>query len=84
MDDFLTVVGSIVLIAGIILILPFISFWCAYFGGWITKITIGDQIVSALNIIFNTTYFTKNMIPMMAGGLGWIGSFFKNVQRVKK
>lgn len=77
MDDFLTILGGIILVIGLFLIMPFISFWVSYFGGWICKITIGNTLVKALNILFNTTYITTEMIPWMAGALGWIGGFFK-------
>lgn len=83
MKEVSTVVGAIALIIGLFLILPFISFWASYFGGWICKITIGNTLVKALNMLFNTAYFTKDMIPWVAGALGWIGGFFKSVSTSK-
>ena len=83
MKEVSTVVGAIALIIGLFLILPFISFWASYFGGWICKITIGNTLVKALNMLFNTAYFTKDMIPWIAGALGWIGGFFKSVNTSK-
>lgn len=73
------VFGWICFIIGMFFLLPFISFWLSYFGGWITSLVIGKKLVAALNLLFNTTYFTKDMIPMMAGALGWIGGFFKSI-----
>ena len=84
MDDFLTIIGAIVAVILLFLIMPFVNFWIAYFGGWIAKITIGGKLAAALNVLFNTTYFTAEMLPMMAGALGWIGSFFKSTTTVKK
>ena len=83
MKELSTVVGVVALIIGLFLILPFISFWASYFGGWICKITIGNTLVKALNMLFNTAYFTKDMIPWIAGALGWIGGFFKSVNTSK-
>lgn len=87
MDEFLTgfsaIVGAIALIVVILLVFPFISFWLHYFGGWIAKIIIGGKLAAALNVLFNTTYFTADMIPMAAGALGWIGSFFKSTTTIK-
>lgn len=60
MDDFLAILGAIALIIATVLVLPFISFWLCYFGGWVASI-----------------WFTKDMIPLCAGTLGWIGSYFK-------
>ena len=84
MEDLMTVVGAVVVICVLFVIMPFISFWLAYFGGWIAKLVIGTKLAAALNILFNTTYFTAEMLPMMAGALGWIGSFFKSTTTVKK
>lgn len=70
--------GAIFAIIIVIFIAPFISFWLCYFGGWVAKVTIGAKLVEALNTLFNTTYFTKDMIPMAAGALGWIGNYFKS------
>lgn len=77
MKTFLALIGGIVSIAGLVIILPFISFWLAYFGGWICTILIGDTLANGLNTLFNTTHFTKDMIPLCAATLGWIGGYFK-------
>lgn len=76
-DDFLTIIGAIAIIAVAVIVMPFVSFWLAYFGGWITSLVIGDTLANALNTLFNTTHFTKDMIPMCAGALGWVGGYFK-------
>ena len=83
MKELSTFIGAVALIIGLFLILPFINFWASYFGGWICKITIGNTLVKALNMLFNTAYFTKDMIPWIAGALGWIGGFFKSVNTSK-
>ena len=87
-NDGLAILGAIFIVIFTIIITifiaPFISFWLCYFGGWIAKVTIGTELVKALNTLFNTTYFTKDMIPMIAGALGWIGSFFKTMHITKK
>lgn len=78
----LTILGLIAFIVVIIFIAPWLSFWLAYFGGWIAKITIGNYIVRALELI--GILITKDQIPLLAGGLGWIGGFFKSINTVKK
>lgn len=59
-----------------------------YFFGWITghilKFFIGDTVVNGLNYLFNTTRFTKDMLPTVCGTLGVIGSFFKNTTSSSK
>ena len=78
MKTFLTLIGGITAIAGCVIIIPFISFWLASFGGWICSLVIGNVLTEGLNALFNTTYFTKDMIPICAATLGWIGGYFKS------
>ena len=81
-DDFLTVIGAIAIIALTLIVMPFVSFWLAYFGGWITSLVIGDTLANALNTLFNTTHFTKDIIPMCAGALGWVGGYFQGSKNI--
>ena len=84
MDTFLTIIGAIATLILLVVIMPFINFWIAYFGGWIASIVVGDSLCNALNIVFNTTRFEPDMLPWVAGGLGWIGSYFKTRVNVEK
>lgn len=72
----LGVIGMIILL---IFVLPIISFWLSYFGGWVASVVIGKQLCFALNTLFNSDWFTPDKLPWMAGALGWIGGFFKSV-----
>lgn len=83
-DTILSITGGVVLIALMILFVPFISFWFGYFGGWLCSLVIGDILADGLNSLFNTTHFTKDMIPLYAATLGWIGGHFKSKATVKK
>lgn len=58
---------------------PIIFFGCGWFNGYILRFFIGDAVVNALNILFNTTKFTPECLPIVCGGLAVIGSFFKNI-----
>lgn len=78
-----TIIGVIALIAAVVLVGPWIGFWIAYFGGWICKITIGGALCNALNITFNTTRFTPDLLPWIAATCGWIGGYFKSVSTSK-
>ena len=69
------VLGAVGLIVLTIFILPWLSFWLAYFGGWIAKIVIGTYLVEGLNYLHINVPLNK--IPLLAGCLGWIGGFFK-------
>ena len=83
-----TTLAEVILIliglAGLLIFMPFISYWCAYFGGWLASIVIGDTLCNALNTLFGTLRFHPEMLPQMAGALGWIGSFFKGTTQVKE
>lgn len=72
------VLGAIVGVLIAIFVVPFVSFWLCYFGGWICSLTIGDVLADGLNTVFKTTHFTKDIIPLTAGTLGWVGGYFKS------
>ena len=78
MEDFFTIIGAILTAIILVLIIPFCSFWLCYFGGWLTSLVIGDTLARGLNTLFNTTHFTKDIIPLCAGTIGWIGGYFKS------
>ena len=60
-----------------LVISPALSFMFAYIGGCILKFFVGDALVNGLNIIFNTTRFTKPMIPVICATIATIGKYFK-------
>ena len=73
------IVGVIAFLIVVIIIQPALLFWLGYFSGWLAKLIIGTKLVTAINMIFGTA-FTADMLPMIGGALGWIGSFFKSVR----
>ena len=75
MKDPKTELGTAILtIILVIFIIPFLAFWLCYFMGWISSLIIGKHIVAAF-AIFGINITTKQ-IPLIAGLLGWLGSFF--------
>lgn len=72
MNKILSALGILVLL---LILEPIAVFWVSYFFGWIASFVIGNPLCSALNTTFNTT-FTKDMIPLIAGAIGWIASYF--------
>ena len=80
----LSVILIIVVFIFTLVVGPFISYWLAYFGGWIASLTIGVPLSNSLNGIFNTQYFTPERIPELAALLGWIGGFFKTSLAAQK
>lgn len=61
-----------------------VSFMFAYIGGCILKFFVGDALVNGLNIIFNTTRFTKPMIPVICATIATIGKYFKTTVNMSK
>lgn len=76
-DLILNCLGIVTLVVICLFFLPLLNFGIAYFGGWICKITFGPMLCRALNTLFNATFFSPDKLPLMAGALGWIGSYFK-------
>lgn len=72
MKDILKFIIFIILM---IFIIPWLSFWFAYFMGWICKLVIGQQLITGLALLGITLPVDK--IPLLAGTLGWIGGYFK-------
>ena len=84
METFFTFIGAVATMILLVVIMPFINFWLAYFGGWIASLVVGGPLCEALNTMFGTTRFVPTMIPWIAGGLGWMGSDFKTKVNVNK
>ena len=74
--------GVIAFLIVVIILQPALLFWLGYFSGWLAKLIIGTKLVTAINMVFGTA-FTADMLPMIGGALGWIGSFFKSINNVK-
>ena len=73
------IVGIVVFLIVVIIIEPALLFWFGYFSGWLAKLIIGTKLITAINMVFGTA-FTADMLPMIGGVLGWIGSFFKSIR----
>ena len=83
MKDIFGFIGALAILVLFFIVSPFIYFWLSYFCGWITMHVIGVKLTMALNILFNTSYFTPQMLPMLSGALGWLGGFFKSITNIK-
>lgn len=78
--DSLEVVGCVSLVLGFIgllVFLPVITFLFAYLGGMILDWIVGAKLVSGLNLMFDTTRFTRDLIPLTCATLATIGRYFK-------
>lgn len=59
-------------------IAPILVFLSGVVSGLILKWIIGGFVVDGLNLIFNTTRFSADKLPIVCGALAVIGSFFKS------
>ena len=59
---------------------PVITFAFAYLGGMILDWAVGIKLVNGLNLIFNTTRFSRELIPLFCATLATIGRYFKSSQ----
>lgn len=66
--------SAIIMIILILFIMPWLSFWLCYFIGWISKLVIGKHLIEGFALIGLTIPIDK--IPLLAGCIGWIASFF--------
>lgn len=79
----LETVGIILGIAGSIALLvfsPVLTFLCAYVGGMLLDWIVGAKLVDGLNLMFDTTRFTRDLIPLACATFATIGSYFKASQ----
>lgn len=75
--------GIITAIAGFIGLLvfsPVLTFGFAYLGGMILDWIVGAKLVNGLNLMFDTTRFTRELIPLTCATLATIGRYFKSSQ----
>lgn len=59
-------------------IIPILVFLTGVVSGLILKWIAGGFVVDGLNLIFNTTRFSADKLPIVCGALAVIGSFFKS------
>lgn len=77
----LQVIGAITIIVGAfgaLVLSPVLTFWFAYLGGMILNYFVGDKITHGLNVVFDTTRFTNNLIPLTCATLATVGKYFKS------
>ena len=76
LEKFLTLCGLVALLV----FAPALVFLFAYVGGMLLDWIVGDKLVDGLNLMFNTTRFTRDLIPLTCATLATIGRYFKPSQ----
>ena len=72
--------GVVVTFIGLLVFAPVITFGFAYLGGMILDWIVGEKLVNGLNLMFDTTRFTRDLIPLTCATLATIGRYFKPSQ----
>ena len=72
--------GVVVTFIGLLVFAPVITFGFAYIGGMILDWIVGEKLVNGLNLMFDTTRFTRDLIPLTCATLATIGRYFKSSQ----
>lgn len=72
-----TALGGCLLAIILIFISPLFSFAIGYLVGLILSWCIGNTVANGMNILFDTTRFTPDLLPIVCGALGTVGSFFR-------
>lgn len=72
--------GAVVTFIVLLVFSPVITFGLAYLGGMILDWIVGEKLVNGLNLMFDTTRFTRDLIPLTCATLATIGRYFKSSQ----
>lgn len=79
LKDFFELASSLtailVLIASLIFS-PVLVFTFAYVGGMILDWAVGETLTEGLNLMFDTTRFTRDLTPLACATLATIGRYF--------
>lgn len=75
---------AILLLAAVGLLGPILVFGIGWVGGAIPRWAFGDMIASGMNLLFHTSSFTPDVIPIACGTLSVIGSYFKSSLTTRK
>ena len=68
----------------ILIFLPVFAYCCGWLGGWILSQLVGSVLTNGFNVLFNTTRFVPELIPVVCGALAVIGNFFKITMTTSK
>lgn len=80
-DDLLSSIGCGTLVVGTLFLLifsPVLTFIFAYVGGMLLDLIVGARLVNGLNLMLDTTRFTRDLIPLTCATLATIGRYFKS------
>lgn len=70
--------GAATTVVLLLVFAPVLTFVFAYIGGMLLDWIVGEKLVNGLNLMFDTTRFTRDLIPLTCATLATIGRYFKS------
>ena len=70
--------GAATIVLLLLVFAPVMTFVFAYIGGMLLDWMVGEKLVNGLNLMFDTTRFTRDLIPLTCATLATIGRYFKS------
>ena len=70
--------GAATIVLLLLVFAPVLTFVFAYIGGMLLDWMVGEKLVNGLNLMFDTTRFTRDLIPLTCAKLATIGRYFKS------
>ena len=70
--------GAAATVLLLLVFVPVLTFVFAYIGGMLLDWLVGEKLVNGLNLMFDTTRFTRDLIPLTCATLATIGRYFKS------
>ena len=71
--------GAAATVVLLLVFAPVLTFVFAYIGGMLLDWLVGEKLVNGLNLMFDTTRFTRDLIPLTCATLATIGRYFKSL-----
>lgn len=72
-----TSISSLLFLIVVLVFSPILTFGFGYLGGMILDWIVGAKLVEGLNLMFDTTRFTRDLIPLTCATLATIGRYFR-------
>lgn len=79
-NENLKIISMIASVLVLLVFSPVLTFVCAYVGGMLLDWVVGESLVNGLNLMFSTTRFTRELIPLTCATLATIGRYFRSSQ----
>ena len=77
-ESVLVYCGAAATVLLLLVFAPVLTFVFAYIGGMLLDWIVGEKLVNGLNLMFDTTRFTRDLIPLTCATLATIGRYFKS------